>query len=90
MKTLYPSVVTSKVAQNHYDDIKVKHDDILKGMQIQNMKVDNFNMMKGVENDKLAQNDMVAQKEKNESQLKRQEIDQKNRELEIKRLALTS
>lgn len=43
------SVITSKVAQNHLDEIRVRHNDMLKGMSEQSMKLQNMNQQKATE-----------------------------------------
>lgn len=53
-----PAVITSRKAQDHFDDIKFQHTNILQGMQEQSMKVAQFN------SEKQAQQQIVDQETK--------------------------
>jgi hypothetical protein len=87
-------VLTSRVAKDHFNGIKVEHADILKGIQEQSMRVNAYNQEKALRDTALDQARMqeekdqqvaasTAQKEANEAALKQQELD-------IKRAALSS
>lgn len=88
-----PAVVTSRRAQEHLDDITVKHADLLNGMSQQSQKVAAFNMQKQAE--LQAENSMKAELEKEkmvaDTQAKKDalQFQQKEAELNIKRAALS-
>lgn len=67
------SIVTSKAAQRHLDDIKVQHADILKGISEQSQRIQQSNQQRKTEQDNKQASDR-------EYSIKQQEIASKNYE----------
>lgn len=76
-----PIVITSKAADNHLNDIKSQHADLLQGMQSQAEKIILFNQQKQAQRVVDQQRSDTLAKESAES-------DRKTKELEIKQAAL--
>ena len=83
MKSFSNPVVTTKVANDHYQDILARHSDIVNGIQQQSDRVKLYNQTRAQEESKQKMDNLAMEKE-------RMANEQKNRELELKRLALTS
>ena len=77
MKT---SVITSKVAQDHLDEVKIRHADMVKGMQEQSMRMQQINMQKNSEN-------QIKKQQEFERLTADRDFEQKDRELEIMQMA---
>ncbi len=77
-----PAVITSKMADDHYNMIKANHSDILKGIQDQAVKVQQYNMQKDM--DRQQKEAQAAETMKNQL-----EQEQKQQELAIKAAALS-
>ncbi len=80
MKT---SVVTSKKATEHYNEIKQKHEEIIKELNAHTLKVQAYKENQKLEAEGKKASDMEAHKEN-------QKNIQKQQELEIKRMTLKS
>ncbi len=80
MKT---SVLTSRKAKEHYEEIKQKHAEIITELNEHNLKVKEFRANEKIETDN--KNAVEA-----ENQKENQKNVQKQQELEIKRMALKS
>lgn len=89
-----PSVITSRPAQDHLQDIKGDHAAILEGMANQKLRVDAFNMQK--QSEMAAENTMKTEFEKekmvNDTTVKKNEMDfaTKQAEIDVKRAALSA
>jgi len=81
MENFITPVVNSKAADKDLFDIKARHADILLGINNQSLRVKEYNQNKSAM-------DTERMKIKSESDKNRMEADRKNKELEIKKLAL--
>lgn len=88
-----PLVFTSKKAQEFVEDVKTKHADIVTGLQDQAMRLADISARKEAErltNDKEEKTrGFEREKLQMTDNIKRMELDNKKRELEIKAQALT-
>lgn len=100
MDNISPTVITSKAAQNHLNDIKFQHADILTGIQNQAVKVADYNAQKEAQRQIDEQQKQVQQSEAQktafdnkkiqmDAETKNLEAQNKAKELEIKSQALT-
>jgi hypothetical protein len=76
-------IVTSKMADKHYDDILSRYQEIEDGMIQQAERVKLYNQQQQAEQANRRSQDIQMEKERMANEVK-------NRELELKRLALTS
>jgi len=83
METFTNPVITSKAADNHYNDIISEHANVVQNLQEQAFRNNKFNQ------EKLAR-DSSDQAQRIQMEKDRMNNDNKIKELEIKRLALTS
>ncbi len=91
------SVITSKKAQQDYLNIKSRHADILTGMTNQKMRVDQYNQQKDQQKMAMDQNQATMQAEMDKEKMAQGTIQQKNtmdfqqkqQELELKKIALS-
>lgn len=83
MESFSNPVVTSKVANDHYNDIVVRHGEIVDGIRQQADKVAMYNQARTQEESQRRSDTLAMEKE-------RMANEQKAKELEIKRLALSS
>ena len=83
MDSFSKPIVTSKVATDHYNDIIARRIDIVSGIRQQADKVALYNQTRAQE-EAQRKTDILAQEKD------RMANEQKNKELEIKRLALSS
>ncbi len=89
-----PSVITSKPAQKDLLKIKAQHDDIVRGMADQSIKVENYRQQKAAER----QSKMTMENEMKKEQMVQNTAAQKNNmdftskqaELDIKRSLLST
>lgn len=92
MDTFKTPVVTSKEADKHIETIKSQHADILTGMQNQSLKVKAYNDTKEqkTREEAIQQSTVDTERMKINSELEKNRIviEQKNKELEIKKMAL--
>lgn len=89
-----PAVITSRKAEDHFNDIISQHADIVKGYALQAQKVENYNQQKQAE--LQSQNSMKMEIEKtkmtNNTQVAKNADDFaiKQAELDVKRAALST
>jgi multidrug resistance efflux pump len=92
MDTISPVILTSRVAQEHFNKIKADHEQLLQGMQAQAQRVTQFNADKDARQQEamLQAQDQQAKQEKElkDSETKRLEAENKAKELAIKQAAL--
>ena len=92
MDSFSPIVITSRIANKHFNDIRSQHGDIVKGMQDQALRVSQFNadkeMKSQMEMQQKRENETNQQKLQMDAETKRLEQENKQRELEIKQAAL--
>ena len=93
MENFITPVVNSKEATKDLFDIKSRHADMLVGMQNQATRVQAYNQERQnqmtIENQAKTQADTERMKIQSEADKNRMAMEQKNKELEVKRLALT-
>jgi len=101
MPTFTTPIVNSKKADEHLLMIKEQHNDMLTGMEAQKMRVEQYNQVKRergqIEQDRKMQQDnekmkfgLQMRKDDFDMQNKQSEFARKDKELEIKKMALTS
>lgn len=94
MDTFTTPIVTSKAAQEHFLDVKSQHANILQGIQDQQVKVQAYNQQKQIEQEQQlqAKNQSDTERMKIQAQSTKDQMDNelKNKDLELKRLALSS
>lgn len=92
-KMVSPAVITSKLATNHLNEIKMKHSDIVQGIADQSVRVANYNAQinaeKKAREDQMKAESIQNEKARVESETKRMEAENKRRELDIKQQALS-
>lgn len=85
METFSPTIINSKKAKEHYEATKVKHADILTGLQNHSLRIQDYNNQKSIQkqNEDLKQAEVdkefraqqaVTQKESADRSIKEQEI----------------
>jgi len=93
MDNINPTVITSKMAQDHLNEIKIAHSDVLTGMANHAIKVQNFNQQKQQEQMQNEQqtkvNQDANQKAMADAATKKLEAENKAKELQIKQQALS-
>lgn len=94
MDKISPIVITAKKAEDHLNGIKVQHADIVNGIQMQSMKVAQFNADKeakdAIDRQQKEATTMENNKQQMESQTKILAEQNKAKELAIKEAALSS
>ena len=93
METFSPIVINSKKAQDHYNDIKSQHNDIVRGIQDQLLKVSAINSEKQAANmaetERKESMKMESDKVRMDNEVRILDAKNKSRELDIKEQALT-
>ncbi len=95
-----PAVITSKLAQDHYNDIVSSHSDLVTGISNQQLKVQAFRQQKDQEmlSQQVMDNEMQKEKMTHEQALSKDTLQankdammfaQKQQELDIKKAALS-
>lgn len=95
---MHPSVITSRRAKDELLKIKSVHSTMLQGMEMQSMKVQQFNQQRDQQKAVAMQNEQTMKTELQKSQMVADTEAQKNAisydlkqsELDIKRVALSS
>lgn len=89
-----PTVVTSRVARENFDNIRAQHGDILTGIANQSLKVDAFNQQRAAEmaNTQAMQGEIEKAKISSDTQANQDSMDfsMRQSELDVKRAALAS
>lgn len=92
--TFTTPVVTSRMAENHYNGIKTHHAEIVQGIQDQSVRVTAYNQQKAAENMAIQEANNQAQQAQalamSEAQKQANETALKMQELDIKRAALSA
>jgi len=89
---MYSPIITSKMADQHFQKIKVEHSNILQGMQNQSVKIAEMNKQKAIEAEQTRQMNAEREASMKKDQMafdkEKMTADLKTKELEIKRAAL--
>ena len=100
-KTITPTILNAKPAERHLEKVRLEHQGLVEGLNNQLIKVQQYNQQKQIEqqnqtmqtnemNQRKAEFDQKGQAQKAVSDKANMDYQLKTKELEIKKLALTT